>query len=211
MRGTHNDWRRRRRCNGIIPAYAGNTEQYRRKGMISWDHPRVCGEHVSSRPQRRIPPGSSPRMRGTRSHNRHNRRRIGIIPAYAGNTTIFALIVLRAEDHPRVCGEHFLTMAATVFCEGSSPRMRGTPQHQPATCRTTGIIPAYAGNTSDHHPWGEGARDHPRVCGEHFGSSATDVQNAGSSPRMRGTLQRFVDALELLGIIPAYAGNTPRA
>ena len=33
---------------GIIPAYAGNTIQRTVNGMLPWDHPRVCGEHLSS-------------------------------------------------------------------------------------------------------------------------------------------------------------------
>ena len=73
-----------------------------------------------------------------------------------------------------------------------------------------GIIPAYAGNTAvltteDFFFW-----DHPRVCGEH---SCTLVQaqcGAGSSPRMRGTLGGNGLECNMLGIIPAYAGNTCR-
>ena len=49
---------------GIIPAYAGSTLSGRSSCVARGDHPRVCGEHVSSKPQRKIPSGSSPRMRG---------------------------------------------------------------------------------------------------------------------------------------------------
>ena len=53
---------------------------------------------------------------------------------------------------------------------------------------TTGIIPAYAGNTHGHIIGGVNRGDHPRVCGEHHGA--------------------FVQLLFAVGIIPAYAGNT---
>ena len=65
MRGTL----RRRRCptgrHGIIPAYAGNTLPAYVRSAIVWDHPRVCGEHVSCQLDGFAVQGSSPRMRGT--------------------------------------------------------------------------------------------------------------------------------------------------
>ena len=73
---------------GIIPAYAGNTIASCAGESIESDHPRVCGEH----PYRIIPipedMGSSPRMRGTLRHRRCRAGYRGIIPAYAGNTTL---------------------------------------------------------------------------------------------------------------------------
>ena len=51
-------------------------------------------------------------------------------------------------------------------------------------------------------------RDHPRMCGEHVQDYGHAVRREGSSPHVRGALQGFVDALELLGIIPACAGST---
>ena len=34
----------------------------------------------------------------------------------------------------------------------------------------------------------ECARDHPRICGEHYGDSDFVAELEGSSPHMRGTL-----------------------
>ena len=72
-----------------------------------------------------------------------------------------------------------------------------------------GIIPAYAGNTildllSKAELW-----DHPRVCGEHETGPQMRQPMLGSSPRMRGTLQGGGGMRVAVGIIPAYAGNTP--
>ena len=53
---------------GIIPACAGSTCHDRRENAGVRDHPRMCGEHVSSSPQRRMPSGSSPHVRG--AHHR---------------------------------------------------------------------------------------------------------------------------------------------
>ena len=91
---------------------------------------------------------------------------------------------------------------------GSSPRMRGTPPFYWTIVVSTGIIPAYAGNTMSAVSCIRWAWDHPRVCGEHNSARFFDISNLGSSPRMRGTPIASVLALSHLGIIPAYAGNT---
>ena len=51
-------------------------------------------------------------------------------------------------------------------------------------------------------------RDHPRVCGEHLWVDTILFIVPGSSPRMRGAQPRLQPPLQLLGIIPAYAGST---
>ena len=48
----------------IIPAYAGSTIQVWNGKAFVEDHPRVCGEHLSSSYNLVPVPGSSPRMRG---------------------------------------------------------------------------------------------------------------------------------------------------
>ena len=98
-----------------------------------------------------------------------------------------------------------------MYSAGSSPRMRGTHTKVTAEGLPFGIIPAYAGNTSDSSVRAHHCGDHPRVCGEHGDCLRYILACKGSSPRMRGTqcLVHFV--LHLLGIIPAYAGNTLEA
>ena len=138
-----------KRCNGygIIPAYAGNTlERFASDGMRR-DHPRVCGEHSDSELYLSTSLGSSPRMRGTQGQQGHRHARRGIIPAYAGNTRTAAGASMEPEDHPRVCGEHPLTVCHSTPFTGSSPRMRGTLISVTISSRYAGIIPAYAGNT----------------------------------------------------------------
>ena len=97
----------------------------------------------------------------------HAQHRIGIIPAYAGNTVPYAFRPPSLGDHPRVCGEHDKKEGFTTWHLGSSPRMRGTHRRVLSSVPSLGIIPAYAGNTcrskrDDTVDW-----DHPRVCGEH--------------------------------------------
>ena len=152
--------------------------------------------------------GSSPRMRGTLSHTHSWPRYAGIIPAYAGNTSVNYPQRRNARDHPRVCGEHHWRKYFYSPYTGSSPRMRGTPASRSLSPRPNGIIPAYAGNTRPCRPYPTWFWDHPRVCGEHADLREHDHIGRGSSPRMRGTPTASGVGVPLIGIIPAYAGNT---
>ncbi len=110
---------------GIIPAYAGSTKEWQPFAFLIWDHPRVCGEHDLSNGGERGETGSSPRMRGARDDPRRFLRADGIIPAYAGSTSIPGFKRAIQRDHPRVCGEHNLISRRLPLALGSSPRMRG--------------------------------------------------------------------------------------
>ena len=94
------------------------------------------------------------------------------------------------------------------FWSGSSPRVRGTRFDAIVDDVERGIIPACAGNTRRGRAKHQGARDHPRVCGEHRLSASPSRRTVGSSPRVRGTPRRPHLARAPCWIIPACAGNT---
>ena len=147
-------------------------------------------------------------MRGTLRHARLAIKSGGIIPAYAGNTEVVSFHSMPIGDHPRVCGEHVVSVSGRVTDSGSSPRMRGTRVILFLPSHDIRIIPAYAGNTSaarrrEYMRW-----DHPRVCGEHITPNPFANAVLGSSPRMRGTRNASRSGTISCGIIPAYAGNT---
>ena len=71
----------------------------------------------------------------------------GLIPTYAGNTTIPGWKVVRSGAHPHVCGEHLKALKKTANSTGSSPRMRGTHHMVCVALQGRGLIPTYAGNT----------------------------------------------------------------
>ena len=106
MRGTPPDSFFPHRTFGIIPAYAGNTAQWSPVRFDEGDHPRVCGEHTVISGCRLSFGGSSPRMRGTHVVVFPKLAQLGIIPAYAGNTSLSPASTSFLRDHPRVCGEH---------------------------------------------------------------------------------------------------------
>ena len=89
--------------------------------------------------------------------------------------------------------------------------MRGTLNRLWPQLNVWGIIPAYVGNTIVGEYFVEDNGDHPRVCGEHPDITRLGRTLQGSSPRMRGTLNRLWPQLNVWGIIPAYAGNTSSA
>ena len=71
---------------GIIPAYAGSTNQLMTLYICYRDHPRVCGEHMAVGDEPGGIAGSSPRMRGALAILDLLAGRARIIPAYAGST-----------------------------------------------------------------------------------------------------------------------------
>ena len=152
---------------GLIPTYAGNTRAFLRLLSGSRAHPHVCGEHTRSESDIFTPPGSSPRMRGTRAGLLHFGAAAGLIPTYAGNT-------FQCQSKPHHVG-------------GSSPRMRGTPSYSGARRFIAGLIPTYAGNTTQRRRKPNGTWAHPHVCGEHVFRRLSGSRREGSSPRMRGT------------------------
>ena len=147
MRGTPSQTQCAARPSGIIPAYAGNTVTIMKNPSKTWDHPRVCGEHLTGNPYLLMVQGSSPRMRGTLGFSVTNTNDAGIIPAYAGNTWRPSSNLRCVRDHPRVCGEHEAFGTSASKAQGSSPRMRGTLVARIPEEIRGWIIPAYAGNT----------------------------------------------------------------
>ena len=172
VRGTPGLLHRLCRSFGIIPACAGNTRWITARPRSKRDHPRVCGEHSLSPMVPLSLTGSSPRVRGTPRLPTCAACRCGIIPACAGNTRMNGGARLGLGDHPRVCGEHLLGRLTRGRNSGSSPRVRGTLGGGHEVHDRGGIIPACAGNTGGRKAAHHGARDHPRVCGEHSFSAS---------------------------------------
>ena len=186
-RGTRCPGPRRPRHHGIIPAYAGNTMTPCWQAARRRDHPRVRGEHSLCSLPCWLPVGSSPRTRGTPTRDVEHASRVGIIPAYAGNTSMRGCALRHARDHPRIRGEHGGSCGGTSHRLGSSPHTRGTLGGVPAALVADGIIPAYAGNTQTARQGSRPSWDHPRIRGEHWSCSGAEGATPGSSPHTRGT------------------------
>ena len=208
MRGTQARIRQDFGSHRFIPACAGNTMRVASAVRAAAVHPRVCGEHQAEHAARRDLPGSSPRVRGTPVTVGSATGQPRFIPACAGNTGGGWHHRPRHAVHPRVCGEHAFTASSGSMADGSSPRVRGTPETAVPRGHPVRFIPACAGNTGPILLWSWPYPVHPRVCGEHGRSASSMAFWAGSSPRVRGT-QPGPDHLFLIRrFIPACAGNT---
>ena len=151
--------------------------------------------------------GSSPRVRGTYRLYCRTRSNPRFIPACAGNMLPGMETALTCTVHPRVCGEHVMTVTLAGTSAGSSPRVRGTFAPEPLPASFDRFIPACAGNIVPPAKNSGLFAVHPRVCGEH--KTATDLDNVcnGSSPRVRGTCIQHGVKLLHRRFIPACAGN----
>ena len=133
---------------GIIPAYAGSTLFSSSFFTPERDHPRIRGEHSSSRNRSHSGAGSSPHTRGAPGALLAGERERGIIPAYAGSTPSPSSVFAPSGDHPRIRGEHASSRNLAISCVGSSPHTRGARYNRHQNRPSYGIIPAYAGSTS---------------------------------------------------------------
>ena len=134
----------------------------------------------------------------------------GIIPAYAGSTSIFGRGSFSTSDHPRLRGEHGQRARTRPRSSGSSPLTRGALPYLVCATVAWGIIPAYAGSTSLAPPCRMGTGNHPRLRGEHRSTTIYSYYTEGSSPLTRGALEYILDLYGSDRIIPAYAGSTCR-
>ena len=68
-----------------------------------------------------------------------------ITPAYAGKSCVLRAVVVRQQDHPRLCGEKELIQSNTDGLIGSPPPMRGKAKTDLFDFFEIRITPAYAG------------------------------------------------------------------
>ena len=166
-RGIHIGLADENKIVGITPAYAGNTRRRECQRVMWWDHPRLRGEYRCREKVTLTQEGSPPLTRGIPISGDCLSVRVGITPAYAGNTTTYGFLEIVAEDHPRLRGEYCQTSAHQRFLAGSPPLTRGIHSYLFAYDTDTRITPAYAGNTSCCCSADISAGDHPRLRGEY--------------------------------------------
>ena len=154
--------------DGIIPAYAGSTVEQGLGYELVEDHPRIRGEHVAWSGVSEALRGSSPHTRGALDREAVRTGIDGIIPAYAGSTSMGNFISIFDPDHPRIRGEHVTRRMPETSTKGSSPHTRGAPPPAHGGGRRPRIIPAYAGSTVVLTLVVSRDQDHPRIRGEHM-------------------------------------------
>ena len=154
--------------------------------------------------------GSSPRVRGTPLRQLDLVVCSRFIPAGAGNARLRRWRSTASPVHPRGCGERTPGTVSAAATNGSSPRVRGTPDQRLVGQVHRRFIPAGAGNARARFRRSADPPVHPRGCGERAWHGERRGAKSGSSPRVRGTLfDRAFDCL-LGRFIPAGAGNAQR-
>ena len=108
--------------------------------------------------------------------------------------------------HPRAC-ERGLPASVGCLCHGSSPRLRGTGHVGGHEERHHRFIPAPAGNGCRVARHARRETVHPRACGERHVERPAVRRDAGSSPRLRGTVLLLFGNELRSRFIPAPAGN----
>ena len=152
--------------------------------------------------------GSSPLTRGKRVCDTPCLCRIGLIPAHAGKTRLFPLVVAHLWAHPRSRGENICTPALRIIGRGSSPLTRGKLDLEGVRRGGRGLIPAHAGKTPPRAGKAHTSWAHPRSRGENQRVGIWAFTSAGSSPLTRGKRRRGCRAWLRRGLIPAHAGKT---
>ncbi len=137
---------------GITPACAGKSRKVENIETRKTDHPRVCGEKLTSSAVLYVKWGSPPRVRGKGRPNHCGRRLRGITPACAGKSSILLFGWNPNRDHPRVCGEKSIVIARLSFAAGSPPRVRGKARDVKTGESFNRITPACAGKRTRQAP-----------------------------------------------------------
>ena len=153
--------------HGLIPARAGNTLTDPNRKEPRWAHPRSRGEHVILNDASTVGAGSSPLARGTQADSLGIGHLYGLIPARAGNTWRSLALRRLQGAHPRSRGEHRHSIPIEREFAGSSPLARGTLCSRLDSRKSTGLIPARAGNTAFPIHRYPACGAHPRSRGEH--------------------------------------------
>ena len=195
----------------IIPARAGQTRERQQTRGHRTDHPRACGANSDGHRGEWGPDGSSPRVRGKHRMADALMAVPRIIPARAGQTRCLVSERQVSPDHPRACGANLYMKMWARGSDGSSPRVRGKLVRVLGRVALGRIIPARAGQTNESPIPTAASPDHPRACGANELKQSKTGQKYGSSPRVRGKRDRRSCRPLAAWIIPARAGQTPRA
>ena len=171
-----------------IPACAGEPKNWPKIGRFDAVHPRVCGGTGSIGASTISEQGLSPRVRGNLLVQRRADRRIGSIPACAGEPSPDRCSPLPRKVYPRVCGGTGTGVLDSAGGNGLSPRVRGNLGYRLTAPGPARSIPACAGEPPTTARLTAWMRVYPRVCGGTSALLSLDGRRGGLSPRVRGNL-----------------------
>ena len=173
-------------------------------------YPRACGGTEMAKKAVLGQVGLSPRVRGNRRNRRGTHRRIGSIPARAGEPPKPTRYSPAHRVYPRACGGTSSMGRTCSIKTGLSPRVRGNLVDVHHASSGDGSIPARAGEPPltglDRGVYAV----YPRACGGTFANITNMAQGDGLSPRVRGNRNEVRRARHHGRSIPARAGEPQR-
>ena len=152
--------------------------------------------------------GLSPRTRGKPHATLHEIKLSRSIPAHAGETRLARSASSGSRVYPRARGGNHRKFFALLGVGGLSPRTRGKPCCLCGVYGVQGSIPAHAGETRTKRPKPKTQRVYPRARGGNEKLTRAERNMRGLSPRTRGKHRGATHKENLLGSIPAHAGET---
>ena len=192
---------------GSIPACAGEPCYGGNSLYQGWVYPRVCGGTRRVVKSDIIIRGLSPRVRGNPAQRPVQGQGGRSIPACAGEPYNPLSARIAPWVYPRVCGGTDLERSSVPTSCGLSPRVRGNQFRYGAECRVFRSIPACAGEPPESAAGGVNHWVYPRVCGGTTTEFATGWRDTGLSPRVRGNRDPVAEVGNIIGSIPACAGE----
>ena len=151
--------------------------------------------------------GPSPLTRGSPVAQRSYRRRVGPIPAHAGQPACTRTGGKDTRAHPRSRGAAVLLDETQTCIKGPSPLTRGSLPNKVTQEFRQGPIPAHAGQPTRRQTSGRASWAHPRSRGAAFACSCSAGISRGPSPLTRGSPLVARGKPASRGPIPAHAGQ----
>ena len=174
----------------LIPAGAGQICFTRVYAIHSGAHPRRCGADIFIRNLQKMDKGSSPQVRGRLAGTLAYLQEARLIPAGAGQLQPACWRSPGHRAHPRRCGADNSPAILSHTWPGSSPQVRGRSLLKWQVQRFEGLIPAGAGQITQHITPHSLRRAHPRRCGADKLYYHRHLCGGGSSPQVRGRYLR---------------------
>ena len=192
---------------GSIPARAGQPSSPIVIGEIGRVHPRSRGAAATNAGFVGGALGPSPLARGSPTDLPMRSGGLGSIPARAGQPCRRCGASRPRWVHPRSRGAAATPGVVPVTVHGPSPLARGSPVTYAAGVRTTGSIPARAGQPGSQLRPCRRRWVHPRSRGAARRADRAQIEDKGPSPLARGSQVGAHGEHFRFGSIPARAGQ----
>ncbi len=198
------------RCEGSIPAHAGQPGTPATSAGALRVHPRSRGATTDSVVGPKKRPGPSPLTRGNREAAQRRLRGPGSIPAHAGQPVGASNGAWTSRVHPRSRGATRRPHKRHFSFTGPSPLTRGNRDAGRAPVHRRGSIPAHAGQPTTRACARWPCRVHPRSRGATLLKGIVAEPDEGPSPLTRGNPTVACPRASASGSIPAHAGQPRR-